>query len=203
MAEDKPNVIVIMVDDMGYGGLSCYDNTYFKTPAIDRLAADGVRLTDFHSNGVLCSPTRAALMTGRYQQRSGCARVINADPKVPMHHVGMHDDEWTFPEAMKTAGYATGIFGKWHLGYKPRFNPTLHGFDEFVGFISGNIDAHSHYDRVGTFDWWHGRELTKDPGYHTDLITDYTVDFIERHRDRPFFAYVSHATPHSPHQARG
>jgi len=199
----KPNIIVIMVDDMGYGGLSCFDNKHFATPAIDRLAADGIKLTDFHSNGSLCSPTRAALMTGRYQQRTGCDEVVNADPAEPMHHVGMHDREWTFAEAMKSAGYATGILGKWHLGYKPEFNPMNHGFDEFNGFVSGNIDAHSHRDRMETQDWWQGRQLKDDPGYHTDLITKDAVDFIDRHHEEPFFLYVAHAAPHSPHQARG
>ncbi len=200
---DRPNVIVIMVDDMGYGGLSCFDNQNFETPEIDRLCADGMKLTDFHSNGSVCSPTRAALMTGRYQQRSGCDAVVNADPKVPMHHVGIHESEWTFPEALKTAGYATGIFGKWHLGYKPEFHPMLHGFDEFNGFISGNIDAHSHRDRMNVEDWWQGRALEDEPGYHTDLINRHAVDFIERHQDEPFFLYVAHGAPHSPHQARG
>ena len=200
---DRPNVIVIMVDDMGYGGLSCFDNRNFETPEIDRLCADGMKLTDFHSNGSVCSPTRAALMTGRYQQRSGCDAVVNADPQVPMHHVGIHEDEWTFPEAMKSAGYTTGIFGKWHLGYKPEFHPMLHGFDEFNGFISGNIDAHSHQDRMNVEDWWQGRERKDEPGYHTDLINRHAVDFIERHKDAPFFLYVAHGAPHSPHQARG
>ena len=158
-----PNVIVIMVDDMGYGGVSCFDNRHFETPEIDRMAADGIKLTDFHSNGSLCSPTRAALMTGRYQQRSGCDEVVNADPAEPMHHVGLHDREWTFAEAMKSAGYATGILGKWHLGYKPEFNPLKHGFDEFNGFVSGNIDAHSHRDRMGVEDWWDGEVLKDDP----------------------------------------
>ena len=138
----RPNIIVILVDDMGYGGLSCYDNQYFKTPEIDKLASAGLLLTDFHSNGAVCSPTRAALMTGRYQYRSGCHVVINADRKHKDHQRGMPDKEWTFAEALKQGGYATAIFGKWHLGYKPKFNPINHGFDQFNGFISGNIDAH-------------------------------------------------------------
>jgi arylsulfatase A-like enzyme len=198
-----PNIIVIMVDDMGYGGVSCFDNQNFQTPEIDRLCADGMKLTDFHSNGSVCSPTRAALMTGRYQQRSGCDEVVNADPKEPMHDVGIHDREWTFPEAMKSAGYATGIFGKWHLGYKSEFHPMLHGFDEFNGFVSGNIDAQSHRDRMSVQDWWQGRELKDEPDYHTDLINKHAVDFIERHQSEPFFLYVAHGAPHSPHQARG
>lgn len=201
-AQDKPNVIVIIVDDMGYGGVSCFDNQNFTTPEIDQLCADGVKLTDFHSNGAVCSPTRAALMTGRYQQRSGCDEVVNADPRVAMHHIGIHDSEWTFAEAMKSSGYATGILGKWHLGYKPEYHPMNHGFDEFNGFISGNIDAHSHMDRMNVQDWWQGEELKDEPGYHTDLINKHAVDFIERHKSEPFFLYVAHGTPHSPHQAR-
>ena len=200
--QSKPNVIVIMVDDMGYGGVSCFDNQNFNTPEIDRLCSDGMKLTDFHSNGAVCSPTRAALMTGRYQQRSGCDEVVNADPRVAMHHIGIHDDEWTFAEAMKSSGYATGILGKWHLGYKPEFHPMNHGFDEFNGFISGNIDAHSHMDRMKVQDWWQGEELKDEPGYHTDLINKHAVDFIERHQSEPFFLYVAHGAPHSPHQAR-
>jgi arylsulfatase A-like enzyme len=198
-----PNVIVIMVDDMGYGGLSCYDNTYYKTPEIDRMAAEGIKLMDFHSNGAVCSPTRAALLTGRYQQRTGCDGVVNADPEHPMHQRGLKQEEWTFAEAMKEAGYATAVFGKWHLGYKPEFHPMTNGFDEFAGFISGNIDAQSHYDRMSTFDWWQGRELKDEPGHHSDLITEHALDFIERHKEKPFFLYLPHGTPHSPFQARG
>lgn len=199
----KPNIIIMMVDDMGYGGLSCYDNKYFQTPEIDRLAKEGLKLTDFHSNGAVCSPTRAAFLTGRYQQRTGCDGVINADPAHPMHQRGIHANEWTFAEAMKSAGYTTGIFGKWHVGYKEAFHPMNHGFDEFVGFISGNIDAQSHYDRMVTFDWWQGREKKDEEGHHSDLITKHSLDFIERHKEKPFFLYIPHGTPHSPFQARG
>jgi len=199
----KPNIIIIMADDMGYGGVSCFDNQHYKTPEIDRLAEEGMKLTDFHSNGSVCSPTRAALMTGRYQQRSGLDNVVNADPAIPMHHVGIHDKEWTYPEAMKEGGYKTGIFGKWHLGYKPEYNPLNHGFDEFIGFISGNIDAHSHLDRVNTKDWWKGKKLMAEEGYHTDLINSHAIDFIDKHKDSPFFLYVAHGSPHSPFQARG
>ena len=201
-AEQKPNVIVIMVDDMGYGGVSCFDNKNFTTPEIDRLCKDGMKLNSFYSNGSVCSPTRAALMTGRYQQRSGCDAVVNADPEVAMHHIGIHDKEWTFAEAMKSAGYTTGIMGKWHLGYKPEHSPFKHGFDQFNGFISGNIDAHSHFDRMNVKDWWQGEELKDQPGYHTDIINDEAIKFIEKNKDEPFFLYVAHGSPHSPHQAR-
>ena len=192
-----------MVDDMGYGGVSCFDNKNFKTPEIDRLAEDGMKLTDFHSNGTVCSPTRAALMTGRYQQRSGLDSVVNADPAHPMHQRGLHDKEWTFPEAMKEAGYATAIFGKWHLGYKSEYNPIHHGFDEFKGFVSGNIDAHSHRDRMSTPDWWNGEKLEKRDGYFTDLITEDALEFIDENKEQPFLLYIAHGSPHTPIQARG
>jgi arylsulfatase A-like enzyme len=202
-ADRPPNIILIMADDMGYGGLSCYDNPYFETPEIDRLAADGLRLTDFHSNGSVCTPTRAALMTGRYQHRSGCYVVTNADPEHEDHRRGLQTNEWTFAEAMKEAGYTTAIYGKWHLGYDPKFNPVNNGFDEYRGFVSGNIDAQSHYDRMETFDWWQNKELKDDRGYHTDVLTEHTLSFIDRNKDRPFFIYLAHGAPHSPHQARG
>lgn len=201
--QDRPNIILIMADDLGYGGVSSYDNPFYETPELDRLAAEGLLLTDYHSNGVVCSPTRAAMMTGRYQYRMGCHFVINADPDHEDYNRGLPASEWTIAEALKESGYATAIFGKWHLGYQPKFNPTRHGFDQFNGFISGNIDAHSHFDRMTTPDWWQGEVLKDEPGYHTDLITERTIDFIRRHADEPFFIYVSHGAPHSPHQARG
>jgi arylsulfatase A-like enzyme len=201
-AERPPNVVIVMVDDMGYAGVSCFGNPHFKTPEIDQLAAEGMRFTDFHSNGVVCSPTRAALMTGRYQQRADVPGVINADPKHPDHARGIAPEHWTIAEALKSAGYATGIFGKWHLGYRPECNPTLHGFDRFIGFISGNIDYHSHYDRMVTFDWWHGTELNHEKGFQTDLSSDDAVEFIKENKNRPFFVYVPYGSPHSPNQGR-
>ena len=142
-------------------------------------------------------------MTGRYQHRSGCHVVINADRKHKDHQRGLPDKEWTFAEALKQGGYATAIFGKWHLGYKPEFNPINHGFDQFNGFISGNIDAHSHFDRMVIKDWWQNDKLLDEPGYHTDLITEHTIKFIRKNRDQPFFIYAAHGTPHNPNQARG
>jgi arylsulfatase A len=196
----RPNIVIIMADDMGYAGLSCYGNPYFKTPHLDKLAAEGLKFTDFHSSGTVCSPTRAGLLTGRYQQRSGIDGVVNADPKHPYHQRGLAASEITFADMLSVKGYATGIMGKWHVGYKKQFNPTLNGFDQFVGFISGNIDYISHYDRVGTFDWWHNRTLNHEPGYSTHLINQHALKFIETNRDRPFCLYVSHEAIHNPNQ---
>ena len=196
----KPNFIIIMADDMGYGDAGCYGGE-IPTPNLDRMAKEGMRFTDFHSSGNVCSPTRAGLMTGRYQQRAGIPGVINADPKVGAHHHGLHPEkEITFSKLLKQAGYATAICGKWHLGYTKNFNPVHHGFDRFNGFVSGNIDFHSHYDRMGVFDWWDGLELRKEEGYSTHLITKQALDFIEKSKDGPFCLYVAHEAVHAPWQ---
>jgi arylsulfatase A-like enzyme len=195
----KPNIIFIMADDLGYGGLSCYGSKTIKTPHLDRLAATGVRCTDFHSNGAVCSPTRAALMTGRYQQRSGVGGVITAKSH---RDAGLALSEWTLGEAMKEQGYATALFGKWHLGYPAKFNPVHQGFDEFKGFVSGNVDYHRHIDQEGHFDWWEQDELKDEPGYLTDLITRDALFFLEQKKDHPFFLILHHGAPHYPLQDR-
>ncbi len=197
-----PNIVLILADDLGYGDLSCYGGTAFRTPHLDALADQGMRLVDFHSSGPVCSPTRAGLVTGRYQQRAGVPGVIFADPKQNRHH-GLHTEEVTFAELLQEAGYATAVFGKWHLGYQKRFNPTHHGFDRFRGYTSGNVDYISHYDRMGIYDWWEGLETIEEEGYTTHLITRHAVRFIEQNKDRPFCVYVAHEAPHSPWQGPG
>mgnify|MGYP003641955941 FL=1 len=199
----KPNFILIMADDLGYGDISCYGNTYINTPNIDRLAMEGIRFTDFHSNGAVCSPTRAALLTGKYQQRTGVGGVITA---ASHREVGLAIEEITIADELKKHGYSTGIFGKWHLGYDPKFNPSLQGYDDFRGFVSGNVDYHAHLDQEGYFDWWNNTEIKDDNGYTTDLITEYGLDFIERNNpkktEKPFFLYLPHESPHYPYQRR-
>lgn len=199
----SPNVVLIMADDLGYSGISCYGNTTVNTPHLDSLAASGIRFTDFHSNGAVCSPTRAALMTGRYQQRSGVEGVITAKSH---RQVGLSLSETTMAEQFKMHGYHCGIFGKWHLGYAKEFNPTLQGFDEFVGFVSGNIDYHAHIDQEGYLDWWKSSEISNEEGYSTDLITEYGLQFIEKNNPdstgKPFFLYLPHEAPHGPYQRR-
>ncbi len=203
---EKPNFVVIMVDDMGYAGVSCFGNPYFETPEIDRLAREGMRLTDFHSSGTVCSPTRAGLLTGRYQQRAGIEAVIHPVADHPEHRKGLKEVEVTFAEALKGQGYATGLIGKWHQGYTEVSNvyhPQNHGFDEFTGYHSGNIDFVSHVGDHYLHDWWHGREETPEEGYTTHLINEHSLDFIRRHRDRPFCLYVAHESIHNPVQVPG
>lgn len=197
---EQPNIVLIMADDLGYGDISCYGNTKIMTPAIDKLAEEGLKFTDYHSNGAVCSPTRAALLTGNYQQRSGLEGVIYA--KGETRQTGLAIDELTIADFLKQAGYATGIVGKWHLGYRIDFNPIYQGFDYFRGYVSGNIDFHSHLDGAGVPDWWHDLEKTEEEGYVTDLITQYAIEFIEDNNDQPFFLYVAHEAPHYPFQGR-
>ena len=196
---DAPNVVLIMADDLGYGDISALKDGWIETPNLEQLAEEGMRLTDFHSGGPVCSPTRASLMTGRYQQRAGLEEVVYAARGRNRHH-GLHQKEFTIAELAKKAGYQTGVFGKWHLGYRKRYNPTRNGFDRFQGFVSGNVDYFSHRDGIGVHDWWSGDEKTREEGYSTHLITRHAVQFIEENRNRPFFLYVAHEAPHWPYQ---
>ncbi len=192
-----PNIIIILADDLGYGDLSCYGNTKIHTPHLDALAAGGVRFTDFHSSCSVCSPTRAGLMTGKYQQRVGIPGVLT----VARHRKeGLSPDEITIPRVFHEAGYKTAMYGKWHLGYLPKFNPVQHGFDDFRGYLSGNVDYISHIDQAGVYDWWHNLESVKEEGYTTHLITKHAVQFIEENHDQPFCLYVAHEAPHYPYQ---
>lgn len=199
--ERGPNFVLIMADDMGYGDAGCYGGSAFPTPALDRLAAEGMRFTDFHSSGCVCSPTRAGLLTGRYQQRSGVDGVIYSSFNRNRHH-GLQLKEVTFAERLRAAGYATAVFGKWHLGYEEQYNPVHQGFDRFVGYVSGNVDFHSHIDGVGIFDWWHQNHHQREPGYTTHLITQHACDYVKQCAadEKPFCIYVAHEAPHDPYQ---
>ena len=206
---DKPNVILIMADDMGYYDMGRYNqpDCYSKkklsypslTPNLDKMAEKGVIFTDYHSNGAACTPTRAALLTGMYQQRTGLSGIPTARDKGIKHKdEGIPDKFSTMGSIFKKSGYKTGIYGKWHLGYYEKYHPTNRGFDEFKGFISGNIDYHTHVDMAGDFDWWQKNKLENEKGYVTKLITDHSINFIEKNKDKPFLLYVSHAAPHFP-----
>ena len=197
--DERPNIILIMADDLGYGDISCYGGP-IQTRNIDALATGGMRFTDYHSNGAVCSPTRAALLTGRYQQRCGIDAVVTA--KGPARETGMAQKESTFAEVLKQRRYVAGLFGKWHVGYRVEFNPTKQGFDEFIGYVSGNVDYHTHIDQADIADWWKGLEKTPEEGYVTDLVTEHAVDFLQRHKDEPFCLYLPHEAPHYPYQGR-
>ncbi|MCG6158124.1 sulfatase-like hydrolase/transferase [Rubinisphaera margarita] len=198
-AETKPNFVLIVADDLGYGDLGCYGGDSPQTPHIDRLARGGLRFTDFHSAGAMCSPTRASLMTGRYPQRFGpifdaaLSGTTQRDRGLPL-------EATTIAELLREAGYVTGCFGKWHLGYQPPLLPTNQGFDIFRGLVSGDGDFHTQIDRSGNEDWWHNNRVEMDEGYTTDLLTKYSVDFIAAHHEEPFFLYLPHLAIHFPWQ---
>jgi arylsulfatase A len=196
---ELPNLIVVMADDLGYGDLGCYGGKHWPTPNIDRLAREGMRFTDFHSSGPVCSPTRAGLLTGRYQQRAGVSGVVYAAFNRNRHH-GLQLQEITFAEVLKGHGYRTGAFGKWHLGYEEKYNPVHQGFDRYVGYVSGNVDYQTHIDGAGVFDWWDQNRHSDEPGYTTQLIGRHAVEFVESNRERPFCLYVAHEAPHDPYQ---
>jgi arylsulfatase A len=194
-----PNIVLILADDMGYGDLACYGNNAFDTPHLDKLASEGLLFTDFHSNGPVCSPTRAALLSGQYQQRVGIEGVVTTSK---FRHTGMNRDTYTIAQYLKSLNYNTAIIGKWHLGYDTVYSPLNFGFDYFKGFVSGNVDYHSHIDGGGIHDWWEQKDKKVEQGYTTDLITENAVDFILKHKDQPFFLYVAHEAPHFPYQGR-
>ena len=188
-AKPKPNVVLIMMDDLGYGDLGSYGGPDAKTPNIDRLAREGVRLTDAYANGVVCTPTRAALISGRYQQRVGLDGVLTLEDTAR----GLPVTGTSLPALLKANGYATALFGKWHLGYKPEFGPRAHGFDEFFGFLEG---AHDYYAGGLLED----TTPVRPHGYLTDAITERSVNFIQRQRSNPFFLEVAYNAVHWPFQ---
>lgn len=196
----RPNFVLILADDLGFADLGIYGSQRNQTPHLDRMAREGLRFVDFHSNGPMCTPTRAALLTGRYPQRFG-ANFESALSGIEDYGTGLPQEARTIAELLGEAGYATGMFGKWHLGYQPPFLPGDQGFGEFRGLASGDGDHHSHIDRSGRKDWWRDSEIAMEEGYSVDLITQHSVDFIERHRGEPFFLYVAHLAIHFPWQA--
>jgi arylsulfatase A len=193
-----PNIILILADDLGYGDLGVYGNKSIRTPHLDRLAREGLRFTDFHANGPMCSPTRAAILTGRYQHRFG--RKFESALGEDSYDSGLPATATTIAQVLKERGYATAIYGKWHLGYRPPFLPTRYGFDDFRGLASGDGDHHSHIDRSGRKDWWHNERIEMEEGYTADLLTRHSIRFIEQNKHRPFFLYLPHLAIHFPWQ---
>jgi arylsulfatase A-like enzyme len=192
----KPNVIFILVDDMGYADLSSFGSKDIRTPNIDRLAKEGVKLTQAYSNGPVCTPTRAAFITGRYQQRVGLEWAIGPGGKEP----GLPSEETSIARMLKNSGYATALMGKWHLGYKPEFSPVAHGFDEFFGILSGNVDHYSHKENNGEHDLREQDKETFVEGFLTDHLSRRSVDFVKRQKDKPFFLYLAFNAVHWPFQ---
>ena len=198
-----PNVVLILTDDQGYGDVGVYGATDIETPNLDRMAADGIRFTSFSVSTSVCSPSRAALLTGMYPLRVGIPRVL-----MPQDEVGLDPSVITIAELLGTRGYATAAFGKWHLGHRPTDLPPNHGFDEYFGLPYSNDmtpDAAKNPNpparRHPPLPLVEGLEVIEIEPDQTQLTRRYTeraVEFIERHRDRPFFLYLPHSMPHTP-----
>ena len=208
----RPNVIFILMDDMGYADLGCMGAKDVRTPNIDRLAREGVKFTDFYANAPVCTPTRAAFITGRYQQRVGLEWALGYSaeqyrrqdnrwvPEPDKYLPGLPTTEQSIARLLRQIGYRCGIFGKWHLGFRPEFNPLRHGFDEYFGVLTGHADYYSYKYFDGTYTLRSGDKEVQAKGYLTDLVTQKAVDFIERHADQSFFLYVPHLAVHFPFQ---
>jgi arylsulfatase A-like enzyme len=198
----RPNVVLIITDDVGYGDVGSYGAPDVRTPHIDGLARDGVRLTDFYANAATCTPTRAGLISGRYQQRLGLEAPLGRQREVDWER-GLPVTGRSLPQLLKNNGYATALVGKWHLGWKNEFSPGAHGFDYFFGFKSGYVDYYQHTagaDSPLTADLFENDRPVEVEGYLTDLITERSVQFIEQNAGQPFFIDVSYNAAHWPYQ---
>lgn len=199
-SQSRPNVIVILADDLGSVDLGCYGSRDLQTPNIDRLATGGTRFTQFYSAAPVCSPSRAGLLTGKYPLRAGMPGNAGSRPGV----AGMPSEQVTLAEMFKAAGYATGHVGKWHLGFTPETQPNGQGFDYSFGHYGGCIDNWSHFfywDGPNRHDLYRNGEEIHLPGrYFMDLMVDEASRFIEQNRQRPFFLYFALNVPHYPYQ---
>lgn len=195
----KPNIVFILADDLGYTDVACFGSKYYETPNIDRLAEGGIRFTSGYTCGSNCQPTRAALMSGQYGPRTGVYTVGNINrfnwqsrPLRPVDNVtALPLEKITIADTLKKAGYATGMFGKWHLGNDANHHPHKRGFDEAIS----SAGVHFNFRTDPPTDYPKGQ-------YLADFLTDHAVDFIERHRDQPFFLYLPHFAVHAPHEAK-
>jgi arylsulfatase A-like enzyme len=210
--QKKPNIIFIVADDLGFADLGCYGGrpAVFGqvSPELDRLASKGLKFTDGYSNSPVCSPTRFALMTGRYQywMRGAAEEPINVKSRGSTT-MGMPPEHPTLPSLLLKNGYHTALIGKWHLGYPPAFGPLKSGYEEFFGPMAGGVDYFTHCASNGTHDLWFGEAERAEEGYLTDLISDHSVDYIERmahdaHAGKPFFLSVHYTAPHWPWETR-
>ena len=189
-----PNIVLLLADDLGYGDPGCYGNGTIRTPNIDRLATEGARLTEFYATST-CTPSRAALLTGRYPLRSGLTRVL-----IPRENFGIRESELTLPEVLKGRGYRTACIGKWHLGDRLRHRPTRHGFDQFFGLL------YSHDMTLPVLHWppvrlYRGEKPIESSVKAADLtqrLTEEALQFIDGGGTDPFFLYVPYTAPHLP-----
>jgi len=197
----SPNILFILADDLGYGDLSCYGRPDYRTPYLDQLAREGLRFTSNYTAAAVCSPTRVALMTGRYPARLPIGLVE------PLAYgddsIGLPPEHPTPASLLKRAGYETALIGKWHLGYLPEHGPLRHGFDEFYGILSGGVDYFSHREPAGKLDLHEGNVTVDRAGYMTDLLTDRAVQYVRRRHAAPFYLALHYTAPHWPWEGPG
>ncbi len=198
----RPNIVFIMADDLGFADLSCNGRRDYDTSNIDRIAERGVRFTQSYANSAVCSATRTALITGRYQYRLPLGL---EEPLAGKPNVGLPPSHPTLPSLLRDAGYGTALIGKWHLGSLPNFGPALSGYDHFWGIRSGAIDYYSHLNPRGEHDLWDGDATIQQTGYVTDLLGNQAVAAVERYarEDRPFLLSLHFTAPHWPWEAPG
>jgi len=189
--KNRPNFVFILADDLGYADLGCYGGRSKCSPSLDRMAREGLRFTQGYANSSVCSPTRFALMTGRWQHRlrGGADEPIRSNARGDAT-LGLPPSHPTLPSLLRDAGYATALAGKWHLGYPPHFGPLRSGYQEFFGALSGGMDYFTHRDTAGNHDLYENETEIHEKGYLTDLISDRAIDFIERKGKEPFFHSV-------------
>ncbi|MBP7049685.1 MAG: sulfatase-like hydrolase/transferase [Phycisphaerae bacterium] len=196
----RPNVLVILVDDLGYGDLSCYGATDLKSPNIDRLIASGMRFDRFYANSPVCSPTRAALLTGRFPDLVGVPGVIRTD--IRDNWGNLAEQAVLLPRVLQDAGYHTALVGKWHLGLSSPNTPNERGFDHFHGFLGDMMDDYTSHRRHGiNYMRLNDREIDPE-GHATDLFTQWAIDYLRgrKNASRPFFLYLAYNAPHTPIQ---
>jgi arylsulfatase A-like enzyme len=196
VAPDRPNVLLLLFDDLGYGDLPAYGADDVRTPNIDRLAREGIRLSNYYASAPLCSPSRAGYLTGRYQQRAGIEKNI---PETGSGSAGLAATQPSIARSLRAAGYETGLVGKWHLGFTPDGSPNAHGFDSYFGPL-GNTDNFTHRSRNGTPLLYENQVRVSREGYMTDLIEENAVAFLEAERSGPFFLQVAFTAVHVPYQ---
>lgn len=195
----RPNIIILLTDDQGYGDMRCYGNLQVQTPNLDQLAKEGTRFTNFYAGASASTPSRAALLTGRYAERAGVPGVVD-----DLSENGIKPTEFTLADYLKQNNYATGIVGKWHLGYQPRYLPLCHGFNEFFGipYSSDMWPFHPQpdhaYPALPLYD--NDRVIEYNPAVNrmTTRLTERAIDFINRHKEKPFFLYMPYTQPHVP-----
>ncbi|MBE0658161.1 MAG: sulfatase-like hydrolase/transferase [Bryobacteraceae bacterium] len=213
-AASRPNILLLFADDLGYGDLSCYGCPDIRTPNLDKLAAEGVKFTRFYSNAPECTPSRTALLTGRYQQRVGgleCAiglggvgRYDEAEWLAKRGDLGLPQSESTISSELLKAGYDTCISGKWHLGYEDKFSPMRHGFQDAYYILGGAVDYVTHVETDGRRVFMENGKPVAPRGYLTDLLADRAIGWMrERSTRKPWFLYLPFTAPHNPFQAPG